>query len=604
MIKFPTTISEYTDGKLWREGVDESIARRILVDLHKIEDKQEIDLRKMYLAHFYCEIGDYRLATTLAKGFLLENKFVDDSVALIKRICIEDRDIETFARLVKLMDNLYHGKPPISFFDDVDGDELLMAFEENKDTGKGKVVYNAGTAEYYQNGKLVFSVEDKNYEAFVKDSAARFFLSENQPESALELLLTLNLSKLKNDIRMFCHQTFVRAYCMLEQYKEAYDYSVLLMNNGVYVPEMTDIFVYLYRENSPHFEEMREFLVNYKQYGSVQLGDMHSLARDIEDEDFWNRIYQNNPIDPSDISEETFLFKGILAFNRGEYQLAERLFSQAMAIYGRFGKSSLFKYYVECFQKKLKKDSAAIDMPCELYTASIDDVYSFIDKKLLSKLKKCLRKEDFVKNFDDNILEIDNMLSGVSAKVSDLVDVVNRVYKMDYTPACELIKKVVVDSDYNVFVRAICLANFMMYSRQKKFIIGKNIYENPFLKRLKLDLDGDKSTFAYGMAIYIALSILEGIENQELKNECEVLNKIATMAKGDFSRITPLSVFGVLISYFSEENVHYDKDIVKKREVKAFAQAYAIDGYSFGDGIEQFDDDDVFDFFRYCLAIL
>ncbi len=29
MIKFPTTISEYTDGKLWRQGVDESIARRI-----------------------------------------------------------------------------------------------------------------------------------------------------------------------------------------------------------------------------------------------------------------------------------------------------------------------------------------------------------------------------------------------------------------------------------------------------------------------------------------------------------------------------------------------------------------------------------------------
>lgn len=86
MIKFPTTISEYTDGKLWRQGVDESIARRILVDLHKIEDKDELDLRKMYLAHFYCEIGDYRLASTLAKGFLLENKFVDDAVALIKKI--------------------------------------------------------------------------------------------------------------------------------------------------------------------------------------------------------------------------------------------------------------------------------------------------------------------------------------------------------------------------------------------------------------------------------------------------------------------------------------------------------------------------------------
>ena len=37
---------------------------------------------------------------------------------------------------------------------------------------------------------------------------------------------------------------------MLEQYKEAYDYSVLLMNNGVYIPEMTDIFVYLHKEKS------------------------------------------------------------------------------------------------------------------------------------------------------------------------------------------------------------------------------------------------------------------------------------------------------------------------------------------------------------------
>ena len=91
----------------------------------------------------------------MQKDFLLENKFVDDAVALIKKICIEDRDIETFARLVKLMDKLYHGKPPLSF-DDVDGDELLMAFEESKDTGKGQVVYNGGVAEYYQNGKLVF----------------------------------------------------------------------------------------------------------------------------------------------------------------------------------------------------------------------------------------------------------------------------------------------------------------------------------------------------------------------------------------------------------------------------------------------------------------
>ena len=254
MIKFPTTVMEYTDGKLWRQGVDESIARRILVDLHKIEDKSELDLRKMYLAHFYYRIGDYRLAMTLAKGFLLENKFVNDAISLIKKICVADRDIETFARLVKLIDEIYKGRPPLSFFDDVDCDELLIALQEDKYTDKGQVVYNAGVAEYYQNGELVFSVEDKNYEAFVKDSAARYYLAENQPESALELLSTIKLFKLKRDIRLFCHQTYVRAYCMLERYQDAYDYAVLLMDNDIYLPEMTDIIFYLYKSGCESFD--------------------------------------------------------------------------------------------------------------------------------------------------------------------------------------------------------------------------------------------------------------------------------------------------------------------------------------------------------------
>ena len=45
------------------------------------------------------------------------------------------------------------------------------------------------------------------------------------------------------------------------------------------------------------------------------------------------------------------------------------------------------------------------------------------------------------------------------------------------------------------------------------------------------------------------------------------------------------------------------KEIVK-REVKAFAQTYAIDGDFFGDGAGQMDDEDIFDFsdtvYRYC----
>ncbi|MDE5654367.1 MAG: hypothetical protein K2I46_02030, partial [Clostridia bacterium] len=141
MIKFPTTISEYTDGKLWRNGIDESIARRILVDLYKVEGQKERDLRKMYLAHYYCQIGDYRLAMTLAKEFLLENKYVDDAIMLIKKICVKDRDIESFTKLVKLMDKIYRGNPPINFFEEIEDLDVISRFSEDTATAKGKGVY-------------------------------------------------------------------------------------------------------------------------------------------------------------------------------------------------------------------------------------------------------------------------------------------------------------------------------------------------------------------------------------------------------------------------------------------------------------------------------
>ncbi|MDE5755564.1 MAG: hypothetical protein K2I23_00505, partial [Clostridia bacterium] len=359
-----------------------------------------------------------------------------------------------------------------------------------------------------------------------------------------------------------------------------------------------------YKNGSSHFDKMKDFLLNYKHFGSIQLGDMHSLAKDIDDEDFWLNIFKNNPIDPSDVSEETYIFKGILAFNERNYETASKHFNKATAIYGRFGKACLFKYFLDCYLKKLKKNQLADNKPCELFTARIDEIYSYIDKKLLSKLKKCISKEDFVKNLDDNLLELDNMLSGVSAKASDIVDIVKRVYKMRFTPACELIKKVIVDNEYNVFIRAVCLANFMMYSNQKKFIIGRCVYENPFAGASKFDIDGERQNFSYGVAIYLALSILEGLDNRELKKECDILERIYTKAAGDYSHVTPLSVFGVLISFFSDEKVHYDKDIVRKREVKAFAQAYVIEEDFFADDLCVCADDDVFDFYRYCLDIL
>lgn len=601
MIKFPTTVSEYTDGELWHKGVDESIARRIIVNLSKIEDEDELDLRKMYLAYFYCDIGEYGYAMTIAKQFLLENKLVDDAILLIKKICLADKDVDNFARLIKLTNRIYRDKPPLNLFDDSDDFDVFTAAYDDKETGKGRVVYDGNTASYYQYGNLIFSVKDKNYEAFIKDSAARYMLSENRPQEAIDLFSNMDLSKLKTSVRLFCHRTLMMAYCMQEEFDKAYDHCAVLMENDVYMPEMADIFTYLYNTDSPYFAEMKKFFLGYKHFGSLQLGDMHSLARDIDDEDFWKTIYKNNPIDPSDVSDETYVFKGILEFNMQEYGKARAYFNKANALYGNYGKARLYGYYLDCFQKKLKKNPIIDDMPYELYTARIDDVYDFIDKKLRSKLKKCLSREDFVKNADDNMLELDNMLSGLSTEIRDIVDVVYRVYSFGYLPARDLIDKVAVDDEYNFIIRSVCLAVFMLHSKSKKMLIGDCVYENPFVGMLKKDGGKDKVPFAYGIAIYFAFSLLTGISAKDFKEEYSFLKKIYLSVKGDFTTISPLAVFGTVIAFMCDEKVHYDKDAIKKREVKDFASAY-VNGTVLSDCVEKIDEDFAM-FFKFCIAL-
>ena len=171
---------------------------------------------------------------------------------------------------------------------------------------------------------------------------------------------------------------------------------------------------------------------------------------------------------------------------------------------------------------------------------------------------------------------------------------------MNYSPAVDLINRVIVDDEYDVCVRAICLANFMMYSRIKKFALGKEIYDNPFARALNFQIDGEKEPFAYGIALYLATCIFQGVDNDELKKDCAFLKKIYSKAKGDYSNIAPLAVFGVLLSYFSDERIAYVKDAVKKREIKEFVKVYIDNNGSLKESEDELDDD-VFDFANFCL---
>ena len=87
IIKFPNTINEYTNGKLWREGTQESVARRILFTLDEVEDYDEFTQRRMYLAHFYYDIGQYDFSILILKELLLECQYYKEAILLLEKNC-------------------------------------------------------------------------------------------------------------------------------------------------------------------------------------------------------------------------------------------------------------------------------------------------------------------------------------------------------------------------------------------------------------------------------------------------------------------------------------------------------------------------------------
>ncbi len=51
------------------------------------------------------------------------------------------QDVENFTRLIKLMEKIYRGKPPVNFFDEIEDVDVMTLFNDENLTGKGHPLY-------------------------------------------------------------------------------------------------------------------------------------------------------------------------------------------------------------------------------------------------------------------------------------------------------------------------------------------------------------------------------------------------------------------------------------------------------------------------------
>lgn len=563
MIKFPATLSEYTNGKLWKNGVKESIARRILVSFDTLKDKKERNLRKMYLANFYYEKGAYNISMLLVKQLLLEGLFVDEAILLMRDLCVKMDDYNEYIGFLKILSDCNKGCFPSWMLKGVPLINSILGLCDVVFTNKGEVVIADDKVEYYKDGKFVYSVVNNDFDAFTKNSAVEYLLCDGKIDEALVLLDQARLDLLSKDVRFLCLRTYIIIYCHTDRFEEAYERCKPFIKDNQFEPEMYDVYFGLVSCNSPNAKELREFFINYKGYNGLELCDMYSISIDMKDEEFWNKIYANNPLDPNDFSEGTLLLKGILSFNEGDYNASEINFCKYIDLYGYFGSGHFYKYYLKKYVKYLKKPLKTYVMPDKISTANIKEVHDFINKKALSRLKKISDSDDFYKDIEDNLTALDNVLSSKGVKLTRVAKIVRNLYKTGCPAVTDLVDRAIVNDECDIFVRVICLANFFMYSNRKECYLHTGKAKNYMTK---IRIDEKRENFAYGMALTYAIMAMDGEDNIKFKNICKTYTVLYNAFDFDFSDIDPFAVFGVLYTYVNGFD-DVEIEVVKKRGV-------------------------------------
>lgn len=537
VIKFPQNIEEYTNGDLWYEGIDESIARRILFSLNKVEDANEMRLRKIYLAHYYCEREDYPLAINLCRQLILEDGLDLEVMLLMQYCCAKRGDIIGIGEIFGFIKYMSE-EDRASFMEhfearEVEPETLFSSFKRKKGT---KVEYNDGWVEYYKDDKLVYKLYDKDYDAFMKDHAARRMLASGDPIGAIAKLDSIKFAHVRQTTIMLCEQTYINAFMELNEHLNAYAHCKSFIEKKTYIETMLPLMECLRKDgHTAQYEELRRFISSLKGYEVSQLIDFFDYSDETGDYEFWDMLEESNPLEELPESDERLCLQGRSMERKGESETAEKCWRKAKATYGQFSGAKYYLNYPQMVSEaKERYDGETLDLDV-LKETFIDNLNDFKDKI------------DLTLDVDKKASQLNIALCDLYIDLEKLTSIVRRIYLSGVTSLVSEIDRLAVCEDVEDVNRAICLANFAM--KGKKYIL----WNGAKVRNIVAELSGENREITYGIAMFASHVMIrltaeaKGLE--KVYNELKKLHSMLDLQK--VAKPKAYVVYAFLIEYYT-----------------------------------------------------
>ena len=538
-IRFPQSIEEYTDGELWYEGIDESIAHRILFSLNKVGDPYEMRLRKIYLAHYYCEREDYPLAINLCRQLLMEDGIDKEILLLMQYCCAKRGDIIGIGEVFGYVKHMSE-RDRSSFMENFDTQEISpeMFLGSMRRKNGTKVEYKNGWVEYYKDDKLVYKFFDKDYAAFMHDHTARRMLSEGDPIGAIAQLDKINFSHVRQTTILLCEQTYINAFMDLNEHLNAYAHCKAFVDKKAYIETMLLLMDGLRIDGyTAQYEELRRFIASLKGYDIFQLSDFFDYSCEVGDYEFWDMIEENNPLSDLPESDERLCLQGRDFERKGELELAEKCWRKAKSIYGQFSGA---KYYL-AYPKMMIEAEEMLDGD----TVDITDAFK---ETFVKKIDDWNDKEELIENADLKACQLNIALCDLCIDIERLSEIVRRVYESGVTALVSEIDRLAVSEEAEDVNRAICLANFMVNCNERKIL-----WQGDMRRNIAKELSCENKEVLYGIAMFAAHAMRVSADAEgwnRIFSDLKKLSEILITQK--VARPKAYVIYAFLIDYYAD----------------------------------------------------
>lgn len=559
ILKFPTTLKEYTNGNLWNNGTKESIAKRIVYGMDKIDNQKELAERKFYLARFYYDKGCYDITTQILKELLLDTELVQESLILMQKCALKAQDAFALNNVFKLMSSYIKNGEEV-FFDNMERSNIVFI---DNNTNSRKVDYNDGYVEYYKDDKLLYKFFDNDYYAFVLDAQARQYLVENNVHKAIETLDKLKQRHLKEASILAISMTYLKAFNLLNDYKNAYEYAKPFMERNLYFEPIIDLFLGAKEQGlTDIYDTVKEFLARQTNLTTTQLVELFALHENDEKE-LWDTIYSNNPFADDDISEARYILEGVNYYNQDNLDMAKKSWHKADSLYGLYSKARKYLFFAEQFGSLSQNGGQTINLD------KFSIVTESISVMLLPKLLECKTKQDFIQNNYENMLALNYVLSKGTESNEEMVNLVYNIAKMQYAPAMSMLSHYCTYSKTPYLIKIIILANHMLFGGKYKFIYDYAVRKNSI--RVLPDTVG-KEKIKYALAIYYAYTCMMFDEAND-----KYIKKIYWALKGDYRDAPVMAVLWILLRFHGLKFPEADACFEDKQKCKEFLLKFIDD---------------------------